>query len=281
MRKTVSQACDACRRRKIKCNGLQPCPGCMSAGLSCTFKIPQKRGGNQGARATVLNELRGIQSQQAQPQNAESAPVSPNQQLARNGGGLETISIDACIDAYVERIYPVVPLLVPEMLRDEASHTSTSLLSRQFIVSFCAYVVTFGKVLDEALLSSSHTTDVELGKQLLEAALRIQNPDRVSEPSRQSIFISFFLYGAYAGLGNYRQGWFYLREATTLFTMQKGESEGWYGPNSYRCLFWILVISERYVRPAWSAITFSHAQGACNTTKPTNHTPSDAHQSGT
>ena len=247
MRKAVSQACDACRRRKIKCNGLQPCPGCISASLSCTFNIPQRRGGNRGARATVLNELRGIQRDEtASPQSPEAPPIqqhSPGTPV----GGLETIKIEACIDAYAERIYPVVPLLDPDTIRAEALHTSTSLLSRQFIVSFCAYVVTFGKILDESILSSSHITEADLGKQLLDAALRIQNPERLSDPTHQSVFVSFFLYGAFAGLGNYRQAWFYLREATTLFMMQKGENSGWYGPKSHRCLFWVLVISERCV----------------------------------
>lgn len=163
-------------------------------------------------------------------------------------GALETGAVDVCITAYLERIYPVVPFLTADILRTEALHSSTSLLSRQFIVSFCAYVVTFGKVLNEVSLFSSHTSASDLGTQLLNAALRIQVPERVSTPTRQSVFISFFLYGSYAGLGNYRQGWFYLREATTLFMMQKSgeDGEGWYSRDVYRCLFWVLVISERY-----------------------------------
>lgn len=164
-----------------------------------------------------------------------------------SAGTLETGAIDMCITAYLERIYPVVPFLTADILRTEALHSSASLLSRQFIVSFCAYVVTFGKVLDEVSLFSSHTSASDLGTQLLNTALRIQVPERVSTPTRQSVFISFFLYGSYAGLGNYRQGWFYLREATTLFMMQKSgeDGEGWYSRDVYRCLFWVLVISER------------------------------------
>lgn len=256
-RKTVSHACDACRRRKIKCNGLQPCPGCISANLTCSFKIPQKRGGNRGARATVLNELRGSQGLNGiEVQSNAESPASPDVSLgtpspyspstAGMGMGLETITIEACIGAYMSRIHPVVPFLTQEILRDEAHHTSDSLLSRQFIVAFCAYVVTFGKVLNESLLFSSQTSETELGNQLLNAALKIQVPERITITSRQSVFISFFLYGAYAGLGHYRQGWFYLREATTLFMMQRADDErAWYSRGVYGRLFWILVISER------------------------------------
>lgn len=159
---------------------------------------------------------------------------------------LETAAIDACINAYLERIHPVVPFLNEDILRAEADRSTISLLSRQFIVSFCAYVVTFGKVLNEPYISAPG-----LGTQLLNSALRIQVPERVSSPTHQSAFISFFSYGAYAGLGNYRQGWFYLREATTLFMMQRSmkNSEGWYTMDVHRCLFWVLVVSERYTSP--------------------------------
>ncbi|KAF2687420.1 hypothetical protein K458DRAFT_296041 [Lentithecium fluviatile CBS 122367] len=250
-RKTVSQACDACRRRKIKCNGLHPCPGCISANLSCTFDVPQKRGGNRGARATVLNELRAGQQQDedtsvgdSQTETTMSTHQGASQSPRDLAGGLEAITIDACIETYLRRIQPVVPLLTPDILREEASQTSMSLLSRQFIISFCAYVVTFSKILDDPLFPAAQTPEGDLGERLLEAALRIQNSERVTKPSRLSVYISFFLYGAHAGLGDYRQGWFYLREATTLFMIQKAGGE-WYEVTAYRCLFWVLVISER------------------------------------
>lgn len=248
MRKVVPQACDACRRRKIKCNGRQPCPGCISTNLSCTFKLPQKRGGNTGVRATVLNQLRAGQQQESEDSTSfpEFRPSPDDYASPSNDsvvGCLQAITIDACIDAYLDRIHPVVPLLTPDLLREEALQTSTSLTSRQFIVSFCAYVVTFGNILHQYL--PSHIKEEDLQQKLLDAALSIQDPDRVFQPGRLSVYISFFLYGAYAGLGNYRQGWFYLREATTLFMMQRGKEEQ-YGTEAYRCLFWVLVVSERY-----------------------------------
>jgi SP family general alpha glucoside:H+ symporter-like MFS transporter len=226
--------------------------------------IVPRRGGNRGARATVLNELRESQSR-IQTAYASVDPGSQHSSVFQNtftpvvehspsldgSGVLEPGAIDACINAYLERIYPVVPFLTEEILRTEALHSASSLLSRQFIVSFCAYVVTFGKVLEEAYTSTS-----DLGTQLLNSALRIQTPERVSTQTRQSVFISFFLYGAYAGLGKYRQGWFYLREATTLFMMQKNieDEQGWYSPNVHRCLFWVLVVSERYAPPLLSVL---------------------------
>jgi SP family general alpha glucoside:H+ symporter-like MFS transporter len=252
-RKTVSQACDACRRRKVKCNGLQPCPGCISANLSCTFNVPQRKGGNRGGRATVLNELRAgkLQEDDGLSEGGEEmegvlALEQSAQSLGELRNGLVDVTIDACIEIYLRRIQPVVPLLTAEVLREEALRTSRSLLSRQFITSFCAYVVTFGKVLDDPIfrpVSVAQGSEANIGRKLLEAALRIQNPERVSQPGRLSVYISFFLYGAHAGLGGYRQGWLWLREATTLFMMLKGGEEG--EGEAYGRLFWVLVVSER------------------------------------
>nr|ACM07369.1 Pdr1p [Nakaseomyces glabratus] len=36
-RTKVGKACDSCRRRKIKCNGLKPCPSCTIYGCECTY----------------------------------------------------------------------------------------------------------------------------------------------------------------------------------------------------------------------------------------------------
>ena len=214
--------------------------------------MPQRRGGNRGARATVLNELRAGQQQlQEEDGSATSGELEVLASIERDvqdtrefGGGLEAVTIDACIEIYLRKIQPVVPLLTTEILREEASRISTSLLSRQFIISFCAYVVTFGKIMHDPLFPvSTQAFEADLGQKLLEAALRIQNPERVTQPGKLSVYITFFLYGAHAGLGDYRQGWFWLREATTLFMMLKGE-EG-LEAEAYKCLFWVLVVSER------------------------------------
>jgi SP family general alpha glucoside:H+ symporter-like MFS transporter len=145
------------------------------------------------------------------------------------------------------RIHLIVPILTRQALDAEVQLAKSSLASRQFVLAFCAYVANFGNALEEAHIDYHIHFGVDLGRQSLHRALRIQNPRRITEPNPRSMLISFFLYGAYAGLGDYQQGWFYLREATTLFTMLKKDAVGWYDQKSHSCAFWILLISERYV----------------------------------
>ncbi|KAI9315896.1 hypothetical protein BX666DRAFT_265899 [Dichotomocladium elegans] len=44
-RNKTTRACDECRKRKVKCDGVQPCARCRKSETPCVFaKIPPKRG---------------------------------------------------------------------------------------------------------------------------------------------------------------------------------------------------------------------------------------------
>lgn len=244
-RKVIPKACDACRRRKVKCNGQQPCSGCMSAKLQCAYDSPRKQGGNRGARATVLNELRAGQSQHTAAVSPTSASSESVHSPLTTPYNPEASFIQVCIDAYIYRIQLVVPILSRHALETEIQLAKTSLASRQFILAFCAYVANFGNALEDMPSGHLGSSKAILGPQSLNNALLVQDPTRVTNPTPRSMLVSFFLYGAYAGLGNYQQGWFYLREATTLFTVLKRQGVDWYDERTDSCTFWILLISER------------------------------------
>lgn len=44
VRKT-SNACDACKRRKGKCSGANPCTHCKDCGMECTYSLSNKKRG--------------------------------------------------------------------------------------------------------------------------------------------------------------------------------------------------------------------------------------------
>lgn len=246
-RKIIAIACDACRRRKVKCNGQQPCSGCMSANLPCAYDSPRKQGGNRGARAVVLNQLREAQVQHAVivPPASALSELTPSPSAALYQP--EAAFVQACIDTYVRLIQPVVPILSLHALEMEVLSAKTSVASRQFVLAFCAYVANFGNALSETHFDQTYSFNADQGRQCLNDALRIRDPMRATDPNPRSMLISFFLYGANAGLGDYQQGWFYLRETTTLFTMLQRSSVDWYDERAHSCMFWILLISERYL----------------------------------
>lgn len=244
-RKQVAKACDPCRRRKTKCNGAQPCAGCLSAKLACTFNAPRGQGGRTGPRANVLNELRAIPHNDADvfdPQDAApTAVVTAAVELTRD-------VFKTLVDVYEERIYRIVALIPAERLREEFMRMQTSPTSRQLIYAFCAYMANFAEASTNANCGSTQSSQTDSQIYYLDHTLLSLQRDRITQLDHRSVYTSFFLYGAYAGRGDYRQAWFYLREATTLFMMLKDEDRDWFDMKTRTRLFWILVVSERYAK---------------------------------
>ena len=70
--KPLRRACDCCRKRKVKCDGGEPCGPCKKATIRCAYLQPPKKKGPKGLRsARVLHALRRIDD------TASGAPTSP------------------------------------------------------------------------------------------------------------------------------------------------------------------------------------------------------------
>jgi SP family general alpha glucoside:H+ symporter-like MFS transporter len=191
----------------------------------------------------VLNELRTIaQNDAGTLQDASSSPTT-----TVTGTPVEfTQSVfEEFISVYENRIYRLVSLLPVDVLREEAIRIQVSPISCQLIFAFCAYIANFGHITDDANWGPVQSSLVNPKTNYLDHALLSLDRARVTQLDPRSVYISFFLYGAYAGQGNYRQAWFYLREATTLFMMLKDEDQDWFDRKIRKQLFWILVVSER------------------------------------
>ncbi|KAG0227092.1 hypothetical protein BGW42_003150, partial [Actinomortierella wolfii] len=63
-RRRVSRACDTCRRKKVRCDGLQPsCTNCTTFGFQCTFNdSAKKRGPPKGYIEALENRLHRMES---------------------------------------------------------------------------------------------------------------------------------------------------------------------------------------------------------------------------
>lgn len=241
-RKPVSKACDACRRRKIRCDGCQPCAGCAGAGLACTFNLPRGQG---GAKATVLDQLRATPLSDAAPTTTartSSLSIEPVSPISANSS-----LVERCIDVYITHVYPVVPILDVSLIEAQVARQEILPPSRQFVQAFCAYVSNFGRMIPRSGDRHELNFTEELGRRLLDATIHSQIPLTGPRPIPLSIYTAFLLYGACAGLGAYQEAWYFLREATTCFLMVKASLDpcDWYDEKTQRRLFWILVISER------------------------------------
>lgn len=260
MSTSVKRACDACHRRKVKCNGINPCRNCASAQLSCTYHaIPQKKG-PKGSRAKVISELRETQRQSMLAAKGPhrwtgvaSPPCSPS--LLPTPGLLTHDLIQDCIDFFFANMYPTQPILHRPRLEQQALFADQNVDTYCLLTSLCAFMmIQPGMAIpgDPLGLESLPGANLGAGHRLMEETLRVRKSyDHLESPTLNSLVTSFFLFGCYFGLDLHNKAWFHLREATTLALILDMQKEDTYlqfdavESSRRRRLYWLLFVTER------------------------------------
>ncbi|KAG6003376.1 hypothetical protein E4U21_002092 [Claviceps maximensis] len=174
----VRQACDSCRARKIRCDGLRPCANCLHVSCECTYLAVPKKTGPKGRRkarpvdartasyfSTVLPSavrastgLNSVAESVARQYCHHHVPISPKQSpsppqegpdaaLTSDGGDFvpsPCVTKDimrSCLDAFFTYKYPITPILD----RDEVNNALFDLQHRPemygLITACCAVMV--------------------------------------------------------------------------------------------------------------------------------------------
>ncbi|RHZ61987.1 uncharacterized protein CDV56_103732 [Aspergillus thermomutatus] len=258
----VKQACDACRRRKVKCNAQRPCSQCRSARLNCRTSLIRRKKGRQGQSANVLTELRTQNAQENEPSNPTIAsptvadsPVASSSgrcRFARKENLLPGELIRDCSEYFFARMQGTVPILQAEVFQRYVDQMDHCIHAYCLVVSFCAFVMMQTGYSSSQAAGSRWAQSMDTGRELLDEATEARRHlDPLTRPVRQSITIAFLLYGCHIALGNQRHAYYFLREATTLYTAgmldtQSGTLNGDEADSSLAGkLFWLLLISER------------------------------------
>lgn len=262
MTTAVKRACDACHRRKVKCDGINPCRNCSASQLSCTYNaIPQKKG-PKGSRAKVISELREKQHQtslttkvQNRIAGINSPPPAPN--LAPTQGLLTPELIRESVDFFFANMYSTMPILHRQRLEQQALYVEQSVDTYCLLTSLCAFMM-----LQPGMQMPSNDpfnyetmmpgTNIVTATLLLEETLRVRKGyDLLDSPSLNTLCTSYFLFAYYYGMELHDKAWFYLREATTIAHMIGMHKEETYlnydslEAPSRRRLYWLLFVTER------------------------------------
>ncbi|KAE8385403.1 hypothetical protein BDV23DRAFT_176272 [Aspergillus alliaceus] len=244
-RETLPQACDACRRRKIKCTSHRPCSPCRSMGLECRSSGARRKKGRQGRSANILYELRTNESEEAQsPSNAPSleSPSSTSLGDVKLPSLLNAALVHSCAAYFYSRMLGTVPILHPDAFQAQVDRMDECPHAHCLVVAFCAFVLT-----QTGYLSCHQNIAPETGRALLDEAMAARRHlDPFTAPIRLGITIAFLLYGCHIGCGNQRQAYYFLRETTTFYTADVlDQSADEDHPSFSGKLFWLLLISER------------------------------------
>ncbi|KAK4157532.1 maltose fermentation regulatory protein MAL33 [Chaetomidium leptoderma] len=259
----VKRACDACHRRKVKCDGITPCRNCSASQLACTYNaVPQKKG-PKGSRAKVINELKETQRQTS---------LSAKLQGGMNGGAssptlaptprlLTKETLKACIDFFFAHMYPTMPILERHRLEQDAMYMDQNLDTYCLLTSLCSFVcLQPGMVMPGAGMNDPFNPDMfganmVTSTLLMEETIRVRKGyDYVASPTVNSLCTSYFLFSIHHGLEMHDKAWFHLREASTLAHMVRMNEEQAYlqydsndsiDASRRRRLYWLLFVCER------------------------------------
>ena len=243
---------------QIRCNGLRPCRNCSQAALQCTYDaIPQKKG-PKGSRAKIISELRETQkppeSMREGGYGFGSPPTSPP--FSKTPSLLTHELVENCTDFFFAHMYPTMPILDREQVRQTVSNVDQSLEAYCLICSLSAFML----IQPGVELKPNNTAEgparsirnTALGTALLEETLRVRKSyEYIESPTISTIITSFFIFGCCFGLNKHNTGWLHLREATALAQLVGMQEEQHYMTTAVaessreRRLFWLLFVTER------------------------------------
>ncbi|KAI0205267.1 hypothetical protein F4808DRAFT_278941 [Astrocystis sublimbata] len=261
MSTAVKRACDACHRRKVKCDGINPCRNCSSAQLTCTYNaIPQKKG-PKGSRAKVISELRETQRQtslsakvQSRLNGLCSTPCNSSA-LAPTPGLLAPEMVKESIEFFFANMYPIMPVLHRQRLEQQCMYMDQNPDTYCLLTSLCGYMMFqpgMGLPCGDPMLEHIPGAHIVSGTLLVEEAIRVRRGiDYLESPTLNTLCTSYFLFCSYYALEAHEKAWFYLREATTLAVICGLTSEDSYmqfdnvESSRRRRLYWLLFVTER------------------------------------
>uniref|UniRef100_A0A8H7N0W9 Zn(2)-C6 fungal-type domain-containing protein n=1 Tax=Bionectria ochroleuca TaxID=29856 RepID=A0A8H7N0W9_BIOOC len=109
-KKYVTRACDACKKRKSKCDGCEPCQRCIDSGLRCAYNSDYKRGSRRRTTRSLAQNQPLLTAAGGEDASAGlespshvAAPINPN------NDDRETIRIDhdsgdASVHAFLQKV---------------------------------------------------------------------------------------------------------------------------------------------------------------------------------
>ncbi|CAG9953982.1 unnamed protein product [Clonostachys rosea f. rosea IK726] len=246
MTQAVKRACDACHRRKVKCDGVNPCRNCGQARLSCTYNaIPQKKGpkntrakGHQRTeRDTTTNE-----SVQNRINGGPCAPPTPG--LAPTPGLLTSELVKECIAFFFDNLYPQLPILDRNSVEQQVLYVEQNRGAYCLLTSLCAFVMLQPGMNMPA--GDPYNLDLFPGATIVSSQLLVEEAVKPERLGYQLLPLRMPY-----GLESHDHAWYYLREASTMIHLTGMHQEDHYmklesvEASRRRRLFWLVYATER------------------------------------
>ncbi|KAH7303604.1 hypothetical protein B0I35DRAFT_364641 [Stachybotrys elegans] len=261
MRQVVKRACDACHRRKVKCDGANPCRNCSSAQLPCTYYVIPRKRGPKGYQAQVLSGLMETQRQtslSAKVQNRMNGIPCPttNQSLAPTPGLLSAELVKDCVNFFFNHLYPQMPILDRRLVEQQILYMEQKRDAYCLMTSLCAFVMLQPGMSmpanDPFNLDMVPGANIISSQLLMEEAIRVRKGyEYLDSISLNVLATNYFLFACSYGQEMHDKAWYYLREASTMIHMSGMNDEEHYmkyevsESTRKRRLYWLYYATER------------------------------------
>ncbi|KAF1845887.1 uncharacterized protein K460DRAFT_281811 [Cucurbitaria berberidis CBS 394.84] len=268
--KRVSKACDACKRRKVKCNGQERCQQCAHLGLRCIYS-PSSKQRSQGKRGHIISAFRN----QTYGANGTSPPLLPaksEQVCFQPAYGTISLTIEHnegeptspvspfplqyskeffldLIPDYMEGVYPVQPVITEHELRQYIEVMDTDQAVRSFVYAFggCTLNLTrYGNRRTEGV--------VQTIENLMDYSIDSMRPaHRHFHFSVMRAMQAIFIHNCLMSLQGSDAAFFYMRDAISiiqLLRIDNAESAASLSPperSRRQRLYWQAYIHERFI----------------------------------
>lgn len=294
MSNAVKRACDACHRRKVKCDGINPCRNCSSAQLTCTYNaIPQKKG-PKGSRAKVISELRETQRRTdiTTKPNGRLGEMHPGQMPNPHGitpGLLTPAIVKETIDFYFTHLYSIMPILHRGKLEQQVNFMENP-DNYCLIASLAAFVMLQPGFNMPPIPGMPPQDFYDIGQNnlvtaslVMDEAVRVRRSyDHTASRDHNSMCTSYLLFAWHYTLDMPDKAWIFLRDATTMAHLASLHKEDTYlqydniEASRRRRLYWQLFVAERayalkYQRPVTLAASISPPSITDDPTDPLAH----------
>ena len=233
-------ACAACRLRKVKCNGQDPCAQCAHTGLACVYP-PERETKPRARRGKLIMEYKR--------QTSTSSPYLPMllPSAKESGRNLDKAFFRNLVSDYVTHAFPLHPIIPEHEVRRSIEEMDSSDEASSLVHALAAYTMTLAYADAKGAGDCSSTIDV-----LVNASVRARSLVVAGyTPSVRSCLTSFYLHCHFSSMRDAQASFFYLREAATLVQMlgvedlTKMASLSVSNRAQYHRLHWLLYMNER------------------------------------
>ena len=226
----VSQACDACKRRKVRCNGQQRCQQCNHLDLKCIYSTGKRSHTrrNTAERGAVIAEYRkNTSTSYAHVSPALLSPALSNALSSPTAFPLPPVSPHPnpqyfleLIPDYLAFVYPVNPVITEAEIRACVRQMGHNMEAASFLYAFAAVTINLTR------------SDVQYAPDLKEQIANLLNryfeyrdPMGLdSQATLLQIMANVFVEICLMGLQKMRLGFFYLRQAISMLHMLRIEN---------------------------------------------------------